>query len=363
MCYNDRIRLKNIAQREYRMFFKRSDIQKANDNVMDRVRKLNVIIGKADQKRFNDTIGNILLSRKYREGEDIDKDHMEVLKSDINTAIDNLGKHLVKNVQRYQNTVDLSNPVEYLVTAVDAWFVSAMAQLGCPNMPLPHFDPVIKQTLTQSAIEIQRSYVSYNISKGETFSQQRGKDAAEVSKIFEQHAAKIKGSGKPEAVGKMIAEYQALKERQNNHNVFWRIFHRTENRDRNELLKKMSEEIKKALPKEMEKLDLDKANPFDISRKIADARIRGEVEVAGPKRYDAQTAAQVFGVTPSSEEISEQQKLFDELSQKEPMSKDTNFINDIIGTENAKPNNTYDKESVNNDKVIEKTGNEFSLFN
>ena len=56
-----------------------------------------------------------------------------------------------------------------------------------------------------------------SLKKENTFKQQRGKDAAVVSKEFGRHVDGIKNGKKAESIGKMIAEYQALKERQKNH--------------------------------------------------------------------------------------------------------------------------------------------------
>lgn len=345
------------------MHFKKSDIKKVKSHVMERAETLNVMLGKADLERFNNTINNIRKSKQYYEGETIDQKHLNALKSNVNLAIDNLGKFLVQNIHKYKEYVDYANPVEYLVTAVDSLYISAMEELGCPHIPLFHFDKDIKQTLAQSAMAIHRNYVTYDISKADTFKQQRGKDAAEVSKEFKTLVDGIKNEKKAESVGKMIAEYQALKERQKNHNAFWRLFHRTENKDRNALIEKMGKHIRNQLPEGMKNINLDDAAPNSVSRNIADALIRGEIEVAGAKRYDSKTLTQVFGCSPSTEDIADQYKLFNEFSKKEQMSKDENFLNDIIGMDDAKTNHAFNEDAVKNDKVAVKEDNEFSLFN
>jgi hypothetical protein len=238
-----------------------------------------------------------------------------------------------------------------------------MEQLGCPNMPLFHFDPNIKNTLTKSAMEIHRAFVKYDVSREDTFKQQRGKDASEVSKEFERHIDGIKKGKKAESMGKMIAEYQALKDRQKNHNGFWRFFHRTENKDRNALIEKMGKFIRGQLPEGMKKINLDEVIPAVVSRNIADALIRGEVEVAGPRRLDPTTATRVFGCAPVNEEIANQQKLFNEFSPKEQLSKNEKFLKDVNGTDKVKTDNVPKAEAVNKDKEVVIDGNEFSIFN
>lgn len=153
-------------------------------------------------------------------------------------------------------------------------------------------------------------------------------------------------------MGKIIAEYQDLKDRQKNHNAFWRFFHRTENKDRNALIEKMGKFIREQLLEGMKNINLDEAVPALVSRKLADARIRGEVEVAGPRRLDPTTATRVFGCSPASEDIVNQQKLFDELAQKVPMSGDVNFMNDVIGSDNVKMNQVPKEKVYNNPSLV-----------
>ena len=345
------------------MFFKKEDIQEVGRNVAHKTMMMNVVIVGEDRDRFNSLLDKILKEKQYSEGEKINDKHMTAIKSNINIIIGNLSDHLVKYAHRYKDSMELSNPVECFSTAVDSLFISAMEKLGCPNMPIVHFDPEIKKTLEESAMKVHRSVVTFDISKENTFKQQRGKDAAVVSKEFGRHVDGIKNGKKAESIGKMIAEYQALKERQKNHTAFWRFFHRTENKDRNALIEKMGKIIKGQLPAGMKGINLDEAVPNLVSRNIADALIRGEVEMAGPKRFDPKTAAQVFGCSPANEEIEYQRKLFDELSNKEQMSKDVNFLNDVIGADNANKNNVSKDDEIKNDKVVVKEGNEFSLFN
>lgn len=334
------------------MYFKREDIEIVKEHVTKHADEIKVILGATDEARFNKAINTILKQKKYYEGEQIDPKHMTALKSNVNIAISNLSEFLVKNADKLKDTTDLSNPVEYLSTAVDAFYISAMEQLGCPNMPLFHFDPDIKNTLTKSAMEIHRAFVKYDVSRDDTFKQQRGKDATEVSKEFERHIDGIKKGKKAESMGKIIAEYQALKDRQKNHNGFWRFFHRTENKDRNALIEKMGKFIRDQLPEGMKKINLDEAIPALVSRNLADARIRGEVEVAGPRRLDPATASRVFGCSPVNEEIANQQKLFDELTQKVPLSRDVNFLNDVIGSDNVNMNQVPKEKAYTNPSLV-----------
>ena len=53
----------------------------------------------------------------------------------------------------------------------------------------------------------------------------------------------------PEDVAQLYGEYQALVQRQKNHNGFWRFFHKEENINRTELLAKMKQTLDMHLPK------------------------------------------------------------------------------------------------------------------
>ena len=335
------------------MYFKRSDIQNVKNHITKHANEVNVMVGAKDDESYNKALDTILKTKQYYEGEQIDQKHMTVLKKNINNIIINTSNYLIKNADMLKGTVNLSNPVDYLTTAIDGFFITAMERLGCPNMPLPHFDPEIKNTLINSAIELNRSFAVYDFSKDDTFTAQRGKDAAEVNKIFGAHVKGLK-ENKAESVGKMVAEYQALRERQQNHGFFWRMLHRTENKARNDLLEKMKNFITNQLPGGMKKIDLDEVVPTMLARNLADACIRGEVEVAGVKRLDPKASKKVFGLQPSDEAIPDQQRLFDELSQKESMSKDANFVKDVLGNDHVKSEPTVNKNHLEKQNIIGK---------
>ena len=162
----------------------------------------------------------------------------------------------------------------------------------------------------------------------------------------------IKEGKKAESAGKMIAEYQALKERQRGHGFFWRMLHRTENQARNDLIEKMGNAIQELFPSQKGKLDLDALDPALTSRRFAEARLRGEVEVAGPNRLDPTKAEKIFGCAPATEHIANQYKFFEQHSQKVSMSKDANFVKDIIGNDNAKSQPLIQGDSLEKQNVI-----------
>ena len=335
------------------MYFKKEDIEIVKKHVTKHATDIKVVIGADDEARFNQMIAAIIREKQYFEGEDIDPKHITEIKKNINNTIVNLSNYLIKNADTLKDEMELSNPVDYLTTAVDGLYIRAMEQLGCPNMPIILFDADIKKTLEESALEIHRSFVTFDISRDNTFDQQRGKDATEVSKEFGLIAEGIKNGKKAESVGKMIAEYQALKRRQKNHNGFWRFFHRTENKDRNALIEKMGKFIQNQLPEGMKNINLDDVEPAFVSHKLADARIRGAVEVAGPNRLDNKSIIKLYGCAPSDEYIPDQGKIIDEYSHKISLNKDEKFLNDVMGTDNVNMNQVP-KEKVFTDPSLVK---------
>lgn len=320
------------------MYFNRGDIQAVKNYITERSAKLNVLIGAKDEAGFNKAINSILEEKKYYEGEEIAPKHMTELKSNVNIAIGNLCDYLIRNADTLKVTTDLSNSTEYLATAVDAFFITAMEKLGCPDMPIIHFDKDIKKTLEESALNVSRSFLTFDNSKERALDQQRGKDAKEVSNEFMLIAEGIKNGKKAETVGKMIAEYQALKERQKNNNVLWRLSHRTECNDRNALIEKMDKLIREHLPDGMKNISLDDASPNSVSRNIADELIRSEVEAAGPDRLDDKSILKIYGRTPSGEHILKQEKIIGIHSDKISLGKDERFLNDVMGSDNVKLN-------------------------
>ena len=345
------------------MYFKKSDIKDVKNYITKHANAIKVMIGTADEERFNQTINNILEAHQYKEGEKIVPEHMEALKADLNIAISNLSGYLVKNSGVLKEIMDLSEPTDYLATAIDGFYIKAMEKLGCPDMPLFHFDENIKKIVEESAMKIHRSFVSYDISKDVTIEQQRGKNADVLSKDLSRNMKGIKEGRKAESVGKMIAEYQALKARQSNHGFFWRMFHSDENKARNDLIKQMNKLIKSVLPDGMKRINLDNADPAAISREIADAQIKMNANSIAAKRFDPKTSSQVFGRSPVDKDIEEKNKISIESNQKEQMSKDMNFVNDVMGVNDAKTNNVAKSDAVKNDKVVVKDGDEVGLSN
>ena len=93
------------------------------------------------------------------------------------------------------------------------------------------------------------------------------------------------------------------------------------------MLKKMNSYIKKALPKNLKGLDLDKAVPAKVAQGISDYNIRTNVEYALTDRF-ANRTQEIYGCQAADEFMMAQHR-FDKENQKMPLIHDTNIINDV----------------------------------
>jgi hypothetical protein len=90
------------------------------------------------------------------------------------------------------------------------------------------------------ARDIEDKRLNFGLSTDETFDRQRGKNADQLGNELDKLIVRVDtNKGTSEDLGKLYAEWQALSRRQAAHGFFWRMFHRQENIDRNELLGKM----------------------------------------------------------------------------------------------------------------------------
>ena len=337
------------------MNFRKSDIQEVNNYVAVRAESLGVRIPPEEYMRLNRVLDNINRQKQYKEGEEIDPKHMGAIRTNIATTIDRLGKDIVQTADMLNRSRDKNASIEYLETAVDLLYILAMDKLGCPNMPVIHFDNGIKETVVKTASVINKIVITYDVSEDDAFNRQRGKDAVEVSKNFNTLVNKMDKVIEPEPVGKMIAEYQALKRRQEGHGGIWRFFHRTENKARTDLLKKMSETIKKYIPKEMGRINIDEVLPANVAHGIAGLRIEAEVDLEVSRRFNRKEAADIYGCPPSTDEyvdVEEQKKLFEQFNSKIPMNENEKFVNDINGSVDIDVSQVSKEKEVKNINVV-----------
>ena len=346
------------------MFFERNKIKSVREHIHSHATAINALISTTDVTTFEITLNSINDVKQYDQGEQISAEHLNELKSQVKTSLIHLTNYITEAAKNPKSSIQpIADPVDYLLTVTDYLYVMAQEKLGCPNIPLFIFDQDIKNTLEASALAIDRSFAKFEMTKESALAEQRGKDAKVVGKILQSHMKSIHdGVDKPKHVGEMIAEYQALKERQSNHGAIWRFFHPGENKARTALLKQMRSAISASLPQGM-KIDLTKVAPAEIARRLADARIRGNVEVAGPHRIEGKMCEKIFGCAAADDTLIQQPNAGLESEFKEPLNLDSEFVVDANGKKEELSAPVSASVESEKDVAVAKEGNEFCLFN
>ena len=344
------------------MYFERSKIKDVKKYVMKHAKSINVVRLTDDEDAFLAALESISMDKKYKQGEDINQDHLEALKPWVENAVRNLAGVAISDLKNPKNPMtQIEDPVDYLTTLTDYYYVLAMEKLGCPNIPIFVFDSNIKKTIETCALAIDNSVPKYNFSTETEFTQQRGKNAKELQKKSIEHRTAISnGHNSAKHMGELITEYQALKMRQANHGSIWRFFHKSENKARNALLKSMEKTIKSKIESVFGKkvyTNLDALNPSEIARKLADARIRGNVEMMGMYRLDSKTA-EIFG-QPSADQLMLQQKeIENSINNKMPMSTNEEFMADINDKKSEISEPIKENKRISKDNIILEGDNE-----
>lgn len=157
------------------------------------------------------------------------------------------------------------------------------------------------------------------MSKDAAFNAQRYIDA---DKLREDKLAPLmdsinNGRAGAKQVGELLAEYQALKERQSRHGRIWRFFHKNENLLRNELMNEMRRTVEDFLG-EKHGVDLDTVDPAKLAIWCAETQIRKDInEAITLRETDIEKA---YGVEnnsapePNKDAVREHMPLNDEFS-------------------------------------------------
>ncbi len=334
------------------MYFRRNDIKKVKKHIAQHAKKIDLRVNKEDVTMFVQELEDIAKNKKYTEGKQIDPKDMKRLCPWVEAAVRNYASAVINETKSSKNPISpIADPTDHLLTITDYYFALAQEKLGCPNMALFLFNDKIQKSVETCALAIDNVFPKYNYSVEAEYNSQRGKDAAELQVRFDTHRNAIsQKDNTAKHMGELICEYHSLRIRQKNHNFFWRWRHSSENKARNALLKSMEKTIMSTVNKVFPKgtyNDVNSLNPSEIARKLADARIRGNVAVSVRYRTETQTE-QIFGC-PEAGSIKENQiNSSVEFSGKEPMSNNKDFMKDVC------ENNSNIIEPPKHDKSFEK---------
>ena len=207
----------------------------------------------------------------YRVGEAIEPDDLTRIKAKVESILKNMSNGIA-NVPFDHET----DRVQYhcfgaMVAVTDHLFAMALKALGDPDMP-PSFGSEIQEkikTLAQGTELVlkQSHYKKLNVERH--FRSQRKRPAKTVKKSNLATMLKIKNQKEvsPLELGTLVAEYRALKQRQDGHTFIWRFFHGTENGERVALLGTMKKFITTALETNVDVDKLDPVNAADMLNK------------------------------------------------------------------------------------------------
>ena len=315
------------------MYFERNRIIKVKESILARGAEIGVLMIDDDFQMYLGALEGILTTygRQYNQGEQLEPEHYNALMSWVKGAVENSANAVingVKNGKVPQNSIN--DPVEHLLTVADYFYVVAMEKLGCPDMPIFASDKELKKVIQESALKMDQVVNLYDFSSEKEFERQRGINAKELQKSFNNHEVAIsKKENLSRHLGEMIAEYQALKQRQSRHGAIWRLFHSGENKERNALLGNMEKTIQTTMKDYFFKESLrklDALNPSEVARSVANARIIEAVGQLGAERFEEMTKRGVESLGGGVED-----SLIEKNSKREkvPMTDDKEFMSEI----------------------------------
>ena len=222
-----------------------------------------------DQKRMNDyqkLLESIAEERSYKEGEKIMPSDLDQIRKSVNALLDNFRSEIIEKRATIPPTTRFTYDAHASLLAVnDYLFSTAMKTLGCPDMPhqfgfavLGHIDsiaPDMEYLLKQEEYK--------KITTDKYYKNQRGRSASDLFKSTKALKDAIANkTASPLKVAKYVAEYQALKKRQEGHGAIWRFFHKKENEARTKLLTIMQKTLGSLLDDDF---NIDDFTPGDIA--------------------------------------------------------------------------------------------------
>ena len=166
-----------------------------------------------------------------------------------------------------------------MITATDYLYAIAMKELGSPDIP-PLFGDETKKHISGRAHEMSKKTKLKDdpMIINSAFIYQRRKDVSDMLDSFGDTISAVQNkTATPRQVQQLVAEYRALKMRQENHTWIWRLFHSGENEDRNNLISEMGEALKGMLGQEA-KIDTD--DPTALAMGILSGKISEKLDAA-----------------------------------------------------------------------------------
>ena len=310
-------------------------------------KELSVEFNQERLETFKKELAAMVKREHYEDGVYIRETDMNKIKESWQDLMNDAGQNFI---DKSVTALEKRSVAEYMTVAARYLLALTFHDLKNPtgineNLPLDMAQKVAR--------DIEDKRLNFGLSTDDTFDRQRGKNADQLGNELDKLIVRVDtNQGTSEDLGKLYAEWQALSRRQAAHGFFWRLFHKQENTDRNELLGKMYDAMRG-----MNGGDdiVEDSTPEKIAKNHAKAKTCNAIRMNYLDMHGK--TAQVFGY-----EGLEQQKQAQDNKEvakshengREPMKDDLNLLEDIA--DNAK-NNDLSAPVVENNQQLEKSNN------
>lgn len=240
-------------------------LKKAQENF----KKAGISVNPKVMERFENTVSEIAQNKPYKEGDPINERDLTRLANEAGLVLGDFVSGKGKS----------EKAVGSLMILTDYLYAVTMQRLGSPNIPAS-FGAEMKKSIVKFAtgMESKASLNQAYMFPDSIYNQQRGKNADDLrDELSTLLSAAENGNPTPSQIQTLVAEYQALQKRQSNHGFFWRLFHSSENAERNELLSNMESALKYVLGNNV---NLMKSGSLFLAEKVLEQNIEGEVSSA-----------------------------------------------------------------------------------
>ena len=211
----------------------------------DKMRSVGVELDGEMLESFKRVLEDRAATKKYTEGQPLDRDDAEIIKRNIDILINGAIK---KHDKLSDDAKERTSPHQYIMWSYYYLTALAMDTLNCPELPKEMGKDLFPKA-TRRLIETKPPRKSAD----EYFKKQRRKDFVDISGgimalIEKIDARKAEKKIDHKSIAELYGQYRALSERQARHTGIWRFFHGEENQNRNDLLELMKKSLKGYLP-------------------------------------------------------------------------------------------------------------------
>lgn len=251
------------------MFIKKESVNEVVLKAQEKFKNAKISVNNKVMERFENALSEIAQNQSYEEGKTINDRDLIKLTNEAGLVLNNA----ISDKGNIKKTVD------DLMILTDYLYAMTMQRLGSPDIPVS-FGTEMKNSIVRFAVSTESNKNlnhSYHFNDS-VYEKQRGTDADVLKDQIDVSLSAVEnGNPSPSQVQTLVAEYQALQKRQNNHGFFWRLFHSTENANRNELLSNMESALKYVLGADV---DIMKSSPLLLAEKVLKQNMEQEVSVA-----------------------------------------------------------------------------------